>query len=70
MICGSITQSWRNKAEALTEQERYTKEPSKTFLLFLKRNIGRDIFICGLTMLFLRSFKLKILKELKLYMRK
>lgn len=70
MTFGLITLDLKNRVEALKELEKYMKELSKMFLLYLRKNIGRDMFTYGLIMQSLKSFKHKIMRELMPFLKK
>ena len=57
-ICGLTTPDWRSKVEAVSrEQGKFMKGRFKMCLLFLRKGIGRDMFIFGLTTLCLKNSK-------------
>lgn len=67
MTCGLITLAQKNKLAIFKKREMPMKKLSKIFHLEWKKECGNDIFTYGLTMLFLRNPKQKMLKTQILY---
>lgn len=68
-IYGLTIQDLKSNVEILRELEKYMKEQFKIYLLWKKKDIGRDIFIYGLIMQYLKNYKRIALNVLMLFMK-